>query len=565
MRIEISTIPPAQSAYHAAILALLCDQPDSVREPDTLPRGLVQFGGLLGAAVPTERFAGPVRPYGVTRSRIRPAIAAVAALGTVGALLLLAEPASACSCAVTDVDEAVKRGWAAAVVTNRASERGDREPYVVEAEYGADLPARIAPAPDPTCGGPAPMPGFVEATLVERKDTWRPLLCGYVDFGDTVLRALGEARAVDGGRAVAVAAGTFGGSRLVALDRQGRAVAWDGQDGTGLMSAACPGGSVVASVGRTGGTYDSEGGAVLLSVHDATTLGLRRSVPLDLPVGNVVTAMRCADRLGSRVEVLVQDYNAGGRFRSLTVTGKKVTKVKLGKLSAVAATPDGFISGSSDALTRLSADGTRTEIVRDVAPARLAVSRDGRTIAVHGSIGEHDSVVGTLDARSGKLLGEWRPPGDVSGLAFSGSGRLLVRLGTTGKTGETELRSFDRAMQPLGKGKAGPGRLFTAVGESGVIYQRARLNAVRVGEARLIPHELRLAGAEHVVALSAAGFTSGGKAAPSEADDLKASVTIDDEDASISVDLPLLGAITGGVGLTAAALFGLVRRRRTEG
>jgi hypothetical protein len=487
-------------------------------------------------------------------------IAVVGALGTVGALLRFAEPAGACSCDVAKIDEAVERGWAAAVVTNPAAERDQREPYVVEAAYGADLPARIPPAPDPSCGGPAPLPGGVEATLVERKGGWRPLLCGYVDFGETVLRALGEARAVDGGRPVAVVAGTFGGSRLVALDRQGNTIAWDRQDGTGLMSAACPGGSIVASVGRTGGTYDSERGAVRLSVHDAMTLDLRRAVPLDLPVGNVVTAMRCADSRGSRVEVLVRDYNAGGRFRSLTVTGRKVTTAKLGRLDAVAATPDGFVLVDRG-LTRLSADGTRTQIVRDVTtqPDQLAVSRDGRTIAVHGSIGDHDSVVGTLDARSGKVLGEWRPAGDVSGLAFSGSGRLLVR---SGRTAETEVRSFDRAMRPLGKVEAGPGRLFTAVGESGVTYQTARISAARVGQERLVLQELRLAGAEHVVALSDVGFGPGRAGAPAEEDALDARVLVDDGDASVSVDLPLLGAITAGVGLAAAAAATVVRRRR---
>ncbi len=487
-------------------------------------------------------------------------IAAAATLGAVGAMLLLAEPAAACSCKIADIDKIVERGLAAAVVTNTSFTRSDRSPLRVEASYGADLPARIEPPHENACGGPDPLPGFVEAMLVDRKDTWRPVLCGYVDFGDTILRAAGEPKAVKGGRAVAVAAGTFGGSRLVALDHLGRPVAWDGQDGTGLQSAACPGGKVVASVGRTGGTYASDGTAQL-TVHDVRTLAVRRSVPIRINQGDAVEAMRCADPRADRVEVLVRAWNGGERVRALIVTGKKVTTVKLGKLGVLTATPDGFVEGSAAGLDRLAADGTRTALATGIRPAYegLAASADGRTIAVLGTIDDDVTVVRTIDARSGKVLGDWKPGTHVSGLAFTGSGAVLLRLSSV--TPEAELRRFDRTMQPLAKGKAGPGWKFAAVGESGVSYKQARVSAARAGKAVLVADELRLAGAEHVVALSDAGFAAG-PIGPDEQDGVEASVVVGDDDASVSVDVPLAGAVGGGLALAAATAF-VVRRPST--
>ncbi len=521
--------------------------------------------------------------------------ARVLGAGTVGLAalagsVLWAVPAQACSCASRDIDEELADGHALAIVT-----RTDKPPrydareglpvgtFRVLDSAGPRIPKALEGELDD--GGscqPSVAPGALAALIYERKDgAWDLGSCAKVELGQAVQRAQGDPVASKGGPAVAYAAGSYGSSRLVALDRLGNAVAWDQTPGDGDLVAVCPGGETVVAIGRTprervervvrqqGPPY-YEKQVTALTVHEVTSLRVLRTVNLGQSFFEHHTALRCGDRDGKDVQVLSRNGSDEDTANLLTVRDGKVESVNVGRTPAVLPVDEGFLVLDEDrsggvSLALVRPDGKRTTIatVPDMPEANpFAVSAGGRTVALYGYRAEpRGHTIVTVDADSGKRLGEWtRDRLEVGGLGWTASGELLVREARSEGERTSNVLAFDRTLTQRGTWPSveheWPVR-FTAVGDSAVLYgYGSRPTAIpREGE-RVVAESLRLAATEHLVAVDGAGF--GGDADPSEA--ASEPVTMSDEP---SLDAGLLTALAGGAAVAGIAAATVVGRRRS--
>lgn len=97
-------------------------------------------------------------------------------------------------------------------------------------------------------------PGALAALYFQRKDAvWQLGSCSSAPLGEALQLAQGDPMVAEGGPPVAYVAGGYGRGRVTAVDREGRAVAWDRTAGSGGAVAVCPGGRTVVVAGRTAG------------------------------------------------------------------------------------------------------------------------------------------------------------------------------------------------------------------------------------------------------------------------------------------------------------------------
>lgn len=343
--------------------------------------------------------------------------------------------------------------------------------------------------------------------------------CSGADLGVALDRIQGGAPTPGEGRAVAVAAGRFGAGRLASLDRSGRVIAYDGRPGWGPELAACPGGGVVAAAGR------SEGGdgvtRMELTVRDATTLEVLREQVLPAP-GSDVLALRCADRDGARVDLLVHDREDYRATTRLLVARTGVTReVDVGSLGSPVAVSDGFVGvtgrfeGSGDdaravapTVVHVGLDGARAPVGLAsglTGVSSLAVSPDGRTVAVAGSDDTRPVVV-TLDARTGRRLGAREV--SAGQLAWTSANQLLVPKYEYRKPPMPVL-VFDRALRKVGERAGSGGYLFAAVGTGTVSFGGTRMVATPASGPPRVLDDYRLADATEIVGLAGASFAAG--------------------------------------------------------
>ncbi len=503
--------------------------------------------------------------------------AGAVALAAVAGSILWAVPAEACTCGIRDIDEALTDGQAVAIVTRTddgSNAGGDPAKLPVGTfrvldSIGPKVPATLRGSMD--TGGscqPTVAPGALAALAFERKESgWFLGSCSEAELGKAVQRAQGDPVTATGGPAVAYAAGAYDSSRLVALNRTGATVAWDRTPGNGQLVAVCPGGDTVVAVGRTP-AEDYADRVVELTVHDAATLRVLRTVPLGDTGPLYRAAMKCTDSRADRVQLVVSDYTEGDAATLLTVRGGKVDRVYLGQGSMAQAVDEGFMllgrqSGGPATLTLVRPDGrqnTIAELPNLNYAERFAVSPNGRTAAVFGSSGDERGTVVTVDADSGKHLGMYtRKKLYASGLAWTASGELLLRESQDYRHPMPVL-AFDRTLTEQGTwpSVAGPwAGFFTTVGDAVVVYgYGSRPTATpRKGEP-VVAESLRLAAAEHLIAVDGAEF--GGDAEPSDASSDE--VTVADEPSGHTGLLTALGGGAAVAGVAAATFVG--RRNR---
>jgi hypothetical protein len=460
----------------------------------------------------------------VPRRRARRLLAGAAALAAAAGSLAVATPALACSCNYRNVDASVAEGHTVAIVRGDPKRSGA---YLVERSTSPALPARVRPKDVGTgCGGVSVEPGRLAALVLERRAgsaDWVTTGCAEARLAPALHRVLGDAAAVDGGAAVAYVAGGFGSSRLAGLDRSGQIVAVDSRPGDGMRVAVCPGGKAVAAVGLTAAperpTRARGDRRYELTVHSAGDLRVRRTVVLPMELGDQVLALRCADANGRRAEVVVAANDTKASDRMLSVDGAQVDIQQLDEVQAAAPVPGGMLVATgwrSPSLLLLTPAGTRTVAVLDgvqVGPRGFAVSPDGRTAAVAVYRDGGPSPLLTMDLRTGERLGEWPGGPYVTGLAWTGPDRLVVRAEVDSAV-RTPLRAFDRELTPLGDSApvatgSSSGEL-AAVGPGAVVYgEGARLTAVPPSGAPLVVDSLRLAAAAHVVGRPGGAFDAG--------------------------------------------------------
>ncbi len=422
----------------------------------------------------------------------------ISAAGIFIAVLVAAEPAEA-SCMVPDLARVLELGRVVGVVSRLDDDEGRKGTFRVHQTVGGTLPAELT-VDMPWNYSPQVIEDGLAALAFERKDGWELGWCATLDLGEVLQRTEGAAAVASKRSAVAIAAGTFGDSRLVSLDRAGKPVAWDRQGGTAERVAVCPGGKTVVAVGRPGGTYAR--GKEELSVHDARTLEPKRVVKLPIYKHNEIAALRCADPQGERVDIFVVEYHSDGWGHLFSVTDRKVSSVGgIGRSGAAAVLGDGFVAVVKGKVVRIASSGANRPIASlvNLRPRQLVVSPDQKTIAAYDG-----QRLNTVDPGTGERLGSLDIT-DVSGIAWTVSNRLLVRVGN-GSGPVPNLRSFDRKLEHMGQGKAATGWKFAAVGEAGVNFDGVQMRVTPVGGPRKVLGEFRLGATEDLISLSGEGF-----------------------------------------------------------
>lgn len=454
-------------------------------------------------------------------------LAAFGAAGAAAALIVLpAEPAVACSCAPRPVGEILAAGATVAIVsrtdTDHTNGTGQFEVLDGVGPLAAELPTRVAVELDD--GGscrPYVPPGGIAALGASRKNgEWSLSGCGGgLGLGPVLLAATGPPRASGDGSPVAFVAGGFGGGRLAALNANGEVTAWDQPSGSGERVAVCPGGNRVVVAGRTDAA-DYTDRRSELTVHDAATLSVQRTVRLPVGVSGRVAGLRCTDPAAAGVEALVVDINRGvGRL--LTVVGPDVAVTEVAGLRSAVASPTGFVAVLSEG-ANTQGDARLIALIRGVPRTIVelgefgvdnapAVSADGRTVAVFGyPRGNKRNPLLTFDTATGRRLGSWSTADTyVTGMAWSADGRLLVRNEDDYRQDPVALRIFDRNLRGGEPGPAVPGEWaggLYAVGPDAVSAGGKRFTVTTPSGETLVAEELRLAAANDVAAAEEAAF-----------------------------------------------------------
>ncbi len=451
-------------------------------------------------------------------TRLRPPLAALAATAvTAGSVLLFAHPAEACSCGSRrTLEEGLADGDVIAVLS-----RVDTDPKAhtvrlrVERTLDGTLPAEVTGRvgyPE-SCDVVVPL-GSVTARLVERhEDGWQVAYCQFFDLGPTLQKMAGNPAATSRGPAVVLAAGEFGGARLATLDSAGDVVAWDGQPGYGAMAAVCPGAGTVVAVGR--GPYISspsghEEAPAELTVHDARTLKVQRSVRLEVPGGHKVLGLRCRDAGGVRVDLLVKGDTVDGptRVSLVNVRGAEVDARTLDTVTGGTATADGFLAvvgESSAGLVRLGPDGSRQVLVRLPDGRKwdeVWVSPDGTTAAVRGfSEATLMSSLVSVDLVSGEVLGDRTDDEGFDDAVWATPDRLM--LWQSAFYDEGRISFLDRRFVTVTTQPARTGGILTAIGGQPVTFGGSRVTVHPASGPPRLVDELRLVGAAALVPLPA--------------------------------------------------------------
>ena len=263
---------------------------------------------------------------GVSRS-VR-ALAFCVVVLTVASLAAAVEPARACSCIPPDPWSYLAKADGAFVgrlVSRR--ETGDGRASLlfnveraVKGKIGDTVEVETANN-GAACGIETSVGRRIGLFLVRERDAWTGHLCWQVEPED--LLAAASLPAPNGRGPVALfVGGRFGPARTLALDAEGRTLAYGmGAGGTGSLSL-CPGRQLLAEIGRAGTRSE-------LAIRDARSLQVIRRQPLRLPGKRTPVALDCEDSAGSRVVIFASWTLGDTPFRAAIyrVAGRRVTAV----------------------------------------------------------------------------------------------------------------------------------------------------------------------------------------------------------------------------------------------
>ena len=237
------------------------------------------------------------------RALVVPALLAAAALAAT------VDDASACSCVQGDPRTLLRQADAAFVgrlVEKRESRRplrssADPATYVfrvdrvVKGRLGGTVEV-LAATSGASCGIEAERGKPVGLFLDRANGEWRSSLCQQIE--PARLRAAARPLPAPNGRgpAALVVGGRFGPARTLALDAQGRTLAYGRGEGESLILSVCPGGRRVAELVRREGSD-----AVAVAVRALPTLRTVWERRLATPAYTHATALSCRTPGGRRV------------------------------------------------------------------------------------------------------------------------------------------------------------------------------------------------------------------------------------------------------------------------
>ncbi len=438
----------------------------------------------------------------------RPWSAAATCLGVViASQIVLPNPASAaCSCVAPKVDAASAAGRALAVVTRLDDGDGPRANFAVEASYGAEMPPRVSAHVDDGVGANCrpwvdPRGGVAAVVFNRELLSWDTEACGTVSQEEVFQQVLGTPQPIAGGPAVAVASGRFGGANLVAVDANGTPVAWGSESDGGGPLAACPSGTVVAALDRAAADGVTP---PRLTVHLLEDLTLRHAVPLPLTAGERIQSMRCTDRVGDLVELLVTHDQGLIPARLMSVREGRIELRDVGELGIAHAVSNGFLAVhgfKAPGLARVvgGVPVVVTENIGMSSVAAMAVSADETTVALWGKpTPKGGAVLRLFDLRTGSLLATRKEADAVTGLAWMGD-ELLVRVAGQRRLPAPAMKVLDRALRSMGHVLTPTGHRLSTIAGSVLTFGGARATLSDTsGRTRALPM-VRLAAAEDIV------------------------------------------------------------------
>jgi len=341
-----------------------------------------------------------------------------AAAAVAAAVGFLPAGASGCSCARTDPRDWLAGGGVAligSVVSERSEGRGSRYTVRVERGWGADLGGEVdigGGGDETSCGFRWKVGERVAALLLRDGDGWRTNLCLLVEPDELEAATRPFPEPLGRGRVALLAAGAFGRSRLMALDRRGRILAYGRGGGETRQVSVCPGSRRVVELV----TARSRARVV---VRQLRTMDVLRALPAPFDA----TEVRCSTRTADSLLVASIGYRRGrvearvlrGRDGRVSPLGRAPgDSVALGRRTAYVGGPNGVV-----------AIGPAAGRVRPVAgPANatdLALSPGGRRLALLAPRRVEVLDLATGGVRSARV-GRWGTP------LWMGPRRLLVRV-----------------------------------------------------------------------------------------------------------------------------------------
>jgi hypothetical protein len=247
---------------------------------------------------------------------------------SVAALAAGVESGHACSCALPDARAALAQADGAFVgrlVARRQEGQSAILTYAVErtlkGPIGPTIEVRTA-SNGAACGIEAPIGTRAGLVLDRRGGAWNGHLCWQFDADELLTAALPLPPPNGRGQVALIAGGEFGDVRLLALDANGRTLAYGRGGGrTGLVSV-CPGRQRIAELAYTG-----QGTVVV--IRRTRTLRILRRQALVLPGRRYAQRLSCGDRTGTSVVVFARGPSGDSPAKSA------LYDVRAGRLHAI--------------------------------------------------------------------------------------------------------------------------------------------------------------------------------------------------------------------------------------
>ena len=288
-------------------------------------------------------------------------------LAAVAVVAATATPAHACSCAVPDarsllaqtdgafVGRLIERrdlGGGRAVFTFRVERR-------VKGSMGSTVDVESA-SNGAACGLETTIGARIGLFLERRAGRWTSSLCWQVSPDDLLAAAQPLPPPNGRGPTALLVGGQFGGTRMMALDRGGRTLAYGRGAGTTLLISVCPGRRRIAELVQR----DSGVGVAVRALPGLRLI--RQRAVTSPPGGATVTALRCETRDGTRLVVFHSSVVRPGTALLERLTGTARATLWRGTATGASLTALNAFVMSGDLGTRILAVDLVTRRARTV-------------------------------------------------------------------------------------------------------------------------------------------------------------------------------------------------------
>jgi hypothetical protein len=343
------------------------------------------------------------------------------------------EPARACSCALPNPRAALTQADGAFVGKLLSRRDGDQRAVltfsVERALKGAiGKTVEVVTASNSAACGIELRTGARTGLVLERRDgAWQGSLCWQFD-PDELLAAASPLPAPDGqGPVVLVLGAELGDVRLIALDAQGRTLAYGRGGGRTLHVSFCPGRRRLVEIAST-----TSGTGTMLVVRETRTLRTLRRQELRLPTFRYAQRLRCQDRAGTSAILFARGgRDSATRSALYRIRENRLRTVWEGSAYDAALSPSvAYLSAGRRGrqLVALDLSTRRVRLVAELPAAASGLEVDDREawLAAIGNQGPGRSDIVAVELDTGLVRARTISRRQVQGqLAWLPSGRLL--------------------------------------------------------------------------------------------------------------------------------------------